>query len=163
MIDFFAMDPNFYQRYMHTIKGIVKAHGIKHEGVLHNAIEALPSLWDKLSHIGENGISLTSEEAGEILAAYQKSDVVFSARFAQIFERSVGDPSLRAVLEFWLGGVHTTAFSITNAKDEVFDRLYRETEGQPYAVAAKAYDAIVTSGKELLTAIIDRCYNDLYK
>lgn len=162
-MDFFAMDRTLYNRYMHTVRGFIKANGIKHEGVLHNAIESLPAVWERLSHIGEQGITLTAEEGEAILAAYREQDAVFSARFAQIFERSVGDPNVRADLEFWLGGVHTTALAITVAPDEVFDRLYRETAGAPHAVAARAYDAVVTSGTEPLSAIIDRCYNDLYK
>ena len=59
-MDFFAMDPSFYQRYMHVIRGFIKQHGIKHEGVLHNAIEALPTVWERLSHIGENGTAITA-------------------------------------------------------------------------------------------------------
>ncbi len=162
-MDFFAMDQDFYQRYMHAIRGFVKQHGIKHEGVLHNAVETLPAVWERLTHIGEQGLLITEEEAKSILAAYREQDTVFSARFAQIFERCVGDPNVHTDLEFWLGGVHTTALAITSAPGEVFDRLYRETEGQPHAVAAHAYDAVVTSGTQPLTVIIDRCYNDLYK
>lgn len=162
-MDFFAMDEAFYQRYMHVIRGFIKQHGIRHEGVLHNAIETLPAILEGLTHIGEEGTVITDEETAAILAAYRESDAVFSARFEEIFERCVGDPNVRADLEFWLGGVHTTALAITSASGEVFDRLYRETEGEPHAVAARAYDAVVTSGTQSLTAIIDRCYNDLYK
>lgn len=162
-MDFFAMDRTLYNRYMHTVRGFIKAHGIAHEGVLHNAIESLPDVWERLSQIGEAGTVITAEEEARILAAYHKRDAVFSARFAQIFERCVGDPTIRADLEFWLGGVHTTSLAITSAPEAVFDRLYRETEGQPHAAAAHAYDAVVTSGTEPLTALIDRCYNDLYK
>ena len=162
-MDFFAMDRTLYDRYMHTVRGFIKANGIKHEGVLHNAIESLPNVWERLSHIGAQGTAITAEEAERILAAYRERDVVFSARFAQIFERCVGDVNVQADLEFWLGGVHTTALAITDGPDEVFDRLYRETEGKPHAVAAQAYNAVVTSGTEPLTALIDRCYNDLYK
>ena len=162
-MDFFAMDEALYQRYMHVIRGFIKQHGIRHEGVLHNAIETLPDIWARLSHIGESGTVITAEEAEAILAVYRESDAVFSARFEEIFERCVGDPTIRSDIEFWLGGVHTAALAITGAADEEFDALYRKTEGLSYAEAARAYNEIVGSGTQTLTDLIDRCYNDLYK
>ena len=77
--------------------------------------------------------------------------------------RCIGDPTVRSDIEFWLGGVHTSALAITSAPAEAFDELYRKTEGLSYAEAARVYDAIVTSGTQTLTNLIDRCYNDLYK
>jgi len=162
-MDFFSMDPSFYQRYMHVIKGFIKEQGIEHEGVLHNAIETLPTVWERLTHIDEQGTAITAEETKAILDAYRESDAVFSTRFRQIFERCIGDPTVHSDIEFWLGGVHTFALAITSAPADVFDALYRETEGLSHAAAAKVYDAIVTSGTQTLTQLIDRCYNDLYK
>ncbi len=162
-MDFFAMKEDFYQRYMHTIKGFIKEHGIKHEGVLHNAIETLPAIWERLTHIGESGTAITPEETAAILTAYGESDALFCVRYEQIFARCIGDPVMRSDIEYWLGGVHTFALAITSAPADVFDALYRETEGLSHAAAAKVYDAIVTSGTQTLTQLIDRCYNDLYK
>ena len=153
------MEPARYQHYIHAANAFIKANGIAHEGVLHNIIEGFPALFERLASCQ----ALTGEETEVILQAYTREDAVFSARFARIFERCIGDPVLRSDMEYWLGGVHTWANAVTTAHEAVFERIWCETEGLGYTPACRVFDEIIHTEQETLSGLVDRCYDALYK
>ncbi len=159
IMDFFAMEPERYQRYIHATNAFIKENGITHEGVLHNVIEGFPVIFDRLATCQ----ALKGEEVEAVLQAYSREDAVFSVRFARIFERCIGDPVLHSDMEFWLGGVHTWAKAVTTVPEAAFERIWHATEGLGYTPACRAFDEIIRTEHETLSGLVDRCYDALYK